>query len=162
MNTLVIYDTTFGNTGRIAEAIARGAGAVGGVRIREVGDATTALAERPDLLLVGGPTQRRGLSPVLRSFVESLPQGSLEGVAVVSFDTRYRGSTLFMGSAAREVAKRLEKSGARMVAPPESFFVSRGGPLERQGLEAGEEHRAEQWGGLVGAAALRVGRVTSA
>jgi flavodoxin len=151
MNTLVIYDTKFGNTERIAEAIARGAGTIGDVSVSDVGDATTALAERPDLVLVGGPTQRRGLSPDLRDLLESLP--SLRGVPAASFDTRYRGSTLFMGSAAREAARRLEKGGARLVAPPESFFIDRAGPLERQGLVSGEVERAEAWGRAVAATA---------
>ena len=161
MRTLVIYDTKFGNTERIAEAIARGAGTHGAVQVTDIAGAAGSLPERPDLLLVGGPTQRRGPSPTLRDFLDSMPP-NLQGVPAASFDTRYRGSTLLMGSAAREAGKRIQKGGARMVVPPESFFISRGGPLERQGLEAGELARAEQWGSLVGAAALEVGRATRA
>ncbi|HLO36347.1 MAG TPA: hypothetical protein VK194_09705, partial [Candidatus Deferrimicrobium sp.] len=58
-----------------------------------------------------------------------------------------------MGSAAGQAAKRLRSAGARLAAPPESFFIARGGPLESQGLEAGELERAETWGRVVGAAA---------
>jgi hypothetical protein len=57
-----------------------------------------------------------------------------------------------MGSAAAEAAKVLRKAGGKLVAPPESFFIGRGGPLERQTLEAGEIERAEAWGRAVGAA----------
>lgn len=42
------------------------------------------------------------------------------------------------------------KTGNELVEPPESFFISRGGPLERQTPEAGEIERAEAWGRAVG------------
>ena len=151
MLTVVIYASKFGNTERVAQAIARGAGTSGEVRLEPVEAANRTLAERPDLLLVGGPTQRRGPSPELRGFVEGLGSGSLMGVPTATFDTRYRGSKLIMGSAAAEAAKRLGKVGARMVAPAESFFIGRDGPPERQALEAGELERAEAWGRLVSA-----------
>ena len=152
MLTLVIYDTKFGNTAKIADAIGRGAGTRGIVRVIDTAEAVQQLAERPDLLIVGGPTHKRGPSPALRGFVDALPP-SLRGVPAVTFDTRYRGATWLMGSAASEAAKRLGKAGSRMAAPPESFFIARGGPLEGQGLEAGELERAEAWGRMVGAAA---------
>jgi len=151
MLTVVIYDTKFGNTAKIAEAIARGAGARGGVSVLDTAEAARSLMERPDLLIVGGPTQKRGPSPALRGFVDALPP-SLRGVPAATFDTRYRGATWLMGSAAAEAAKRLGKAGARLAAPPESFFIARGGPLEGQRLEAGELDRAETWGRAVGAA----------
>jgi flavodoxin len=152
MLTVVIYDTKFGNTAKIAEAIARGAGVRGTVSVLDTAEAAKPFTERPDLLIVGGPTQRRGPSPALRGFVDALP-ASLRGVPAATFDTRYRGATWIMGSAAGEAAKRLGKAGARLAAPPESFFISRGGPPESQGLEDGELDRAEAWGRAVGAAA---------
>jgi len=151
MPTVVIYDTKFGNTARIAEAIARGAGARGSVSVLDTAEAAQPLTERPDLLIVGGPTQKRGPSPALRGFLDALPP-SLRGVPAATFDTRYRGATWLMGSAASAAARRLGEAGARLAAPPESFFIARGGPLERQGLEAGELERAEAWGRVVGAA----------
>jgi flavodoxin len=157
MQTVVIYDTKFGNTEKIAQAIGRGVGTYGSVSVMDTVQAARSLADRPDLLLVGGPTQRRGLSPELRAFVDALPRENLQGVTVASFDTRYRGSTWIMGSAAGEVAKRVGKAGGRLVAQPESFFIARGGPLERQTLETGELERAEEWGRAVGTAALNGG-----
>ena len=156
MNTVVIYDSKFGNTEKIAEAIARGAGTRASVQVLSVDAVAGSLVERPDLLLVGGPTQRRGMSPGLKSFVDALP-ASLQGAPVAAFDTRYKGAKLLMGSAAVEVTKRLEKAGVRSVAQPASFFIARGGPLEAQGLESGELERAEKWGGTVAAAALKGG-----
>lgn len=151
MLTVVIYDTKFGNTARIASAIAQGAGEPGSVSVLDAAEALQSPMERPDLLFVGGPTQRRGPSPALRGFVDALPP-SLRGVPAATFDTRYRGSKWLMGSAAAEVARRLGRAGARLAAPPESFFIARGGSLERQGLEPGELERAERWGREIAAA----------
>lgn len=153
MLTVVVYDTKYGNTEQVAQAIARGVAEIGPVRVMGVAEATQPLPERPDLLLVGGPTQRHGPSPALREFMEDLPP-DLAGVPAASFDTRYRGSTLIMGSAAGAAAKRIRKADVPIVAPPESFFIARGGSPEKQALEAGELERAEAWGRTVGTAAL--------
>ena len=65
MQTVIIYDTftSNGNTGQIARAIARGVGSLGDVRVLSVAEAIPSLPEPLDLLLVGGPTQRHGLTP---------------------------------------------------------------------------------------------------
>jgi flavodoxin len=150
MRTVVIYDSKFGNTEKIAQAIGRGLGAPGDVRVMSTGEVT--LTERPDLLLLGGPTQKRGASPGLRDFMEVLP-AALRGIPAAAFDTRYRGATWMMGSAAAQVAKAVRKAGGELVAEPESFFIIRKGPLERQTLEPGEIERAEQWAAAVAATA---------
>jgi flavodoxin len=160
VRTVVIYDTKFGNTAKVAEAIAHGAGTRGSVSVLDTAEAVRPLADRPDLLIVGGPTQKRGTSPALRAFVDALPS-SLRGIPASTFDTRYRGATWLMGSAASEAARRLGKAGARLATPPESFFIARGGALESQGLEAGELERAEAWGRQVVAAATSEGAETS-
>lgn len=149
MQTVVIYDSKFGNTEKIAQAIGRGLGALGHVRVMSTGEAT--LADRPDLLLLGGPTQKRGASPGLRDFMEALP-AALRGVPAAAFDTRYRGATWLMGSAAAKAAEAIRDAGCDLVAEPESFFMVRKGPLERQTLESGEIERAERWAAAVGAA----------
>ena len=159
MQTVVVYDSKFGNTERIADAIARGVGTLGSVQVMDTAEAigmSQGPADRPDLMLLGGPTQRRSPSPALSAFIDALP-ASLRGIPVATFDTRYRGSTWIMGSAAADAAKVLRKAGGEIVAPPESFFIGRGGPLEHQTLEAGEVERAEAWGRAVGVAALKGG-----
>jgi flavodoxin len=148
MQTLVIYDSKFGNTEKIAQAIARGVGEITEARVMSTGEASRAveaLASRPDLLLIGGPTQNHGPSAGLRAFVNALPS-ALRGSPSACFDTRYRGPILLMGSAGSAAAKALAKKGAAVIAPPESFFIVRHGPMERQTLESGEIERAEAWG----------------
>ena len=152
MQTVVIYDSKFGNTEKVAQAIGRGLGSLGDVRVMSTGEAT--LTDRPDLLLLGGPTQKRGASPGLRRFMDALP-AELRGVPAAAFDTRYRGATWLMGSAAAEAARVIRGAGGDLVAEPESFFMVRKGPMERQTLEPGEIERAEQWAAAVAAAAGR-------
>jgi flavodoxin len=154
MQTLIIYDSKFGNTEKIAQAIARGVGPISDARVTSTSEAArvvATLAAPPDLVLVGGPTHNRGSSAGLRAFVEALP-ATLRGVPTAAFDTRYRGPNLLMGSAASAVAKALAKRGTAIVAPPESFFVVRRGPLPLQVLEPGEIERAEAWGHAIGTA----------
>jgi flavodoxin len=156
MQTVIIYDSKFGNTEKIAGAIARGAGTLSDVRVMSTPEAvhvTQQLASRPDLLVLGGPTQKRGPSPALRAFIDDLP-AHLRGIPAACFDTRYRGPLLLMGSAATAAAKVLAGAGAVHLAPPESFFIARKGPMELQRLEPGEIERAEQWGRGVAAAAI--------
>jgi flavodoxin len=162
MLTVVVYDSSFGNTAKVARAIASGAGTPGSVRVMSAAEATAPFSERPDLLLVGGPTQRHRLSPMLRNFLDALPRGSLKGVQAASFDTRYRMTALLSGSAAGEAAGRLRKAGCRLIAPPEGFFMERDLPPkgekrrhELEGLEAGELERAQEWGRAVWSAAQR-------
>lgn len=83
MRTVVVYDSSFGNTARIAQAIARGVGTSGPAQVINAAEAAPLLPERPDLLLVGCPTQKHGLSPALRAFADALPSRSL-GVLAAS------------------------------------------------------------------------------
>jgi flavodoxin len=159
MQTIVVYDTLFGNTEAIARAIARGAGTVGNAEVMSVAEAGQALAGRPDLLLLGGPTQRHGINHELSSFIEGLQPQVVRDVAAASFDTRYRMATLLSGSAAKDAANKLRKAGARLLVPAESFFVERDetpkgvrAAIGASHLQPGELDRAEAWGRAVAAA----------
>ncbi len=150
MNVLIVYDTEYGNTERIARSSAEGLAGLGTVRV--VSAAQAALDPPPDLLLLGGPTQRHRMSPRLAALVDSMPRRSLGGVRAATFDTRYRMTRFLTGSAAADAARRLERAGCRMVVPPESFFIERDRPPDGEKrrhhleqLESGELERARQW-----------------
>ncbi len=141
MNALVVYDSTFGNTESIAEAIADVLAQRGTARLLRVNKVQPGDLEGIDLLVAGCPTQRRKPTPAIVAFLGVTPAAVLEGLAVAAFDTRYRRFRLVTGSAARALAKRLRKAGAALLLPPESFFV-----LGREGpLEEGELGRAADW-----------------
>lgn len=141
MNTLIIYDSTFGNTAQLARAMADTLGKHGTARVVQADRASLLEMKEVDLLLVGGPTQRHGMSPAMRAVLESLPRRSLHGVNAVAFDTRYHMSAWKSGSAASRIDSKLKRAGASLIMAPESFFVA-----EREGpLEEGELERAAHW-----------------
>ncbi len=162
MNTLVVYDSLFGNTERIAQAIAdalRAFGQVQAVRVEpaqpdelkrqellrqyratdvRLEPAHQVSLEGVDLLIVGGPTQAFRATPTIQSFLENVSPASLSGMAVACFDTRARGP---FGSAAKVMAKKLQTMGVSLLLPAESFFVKgMQGPLR-----SGEVERAASW-----------------
>ena len=72
MKSVVIYDSQFGNTQALAEAIAAELKAAGAV---EVENARTGPVELPSdvvLVVVGGPTQAHGVTGPLRAKLDSL------------------------------------------------------------------------------------------
>lgn len=141
MNSLIVYESRFGDTAQIARAIADTLRARGAAHLLAVDDVAVTDLDGIDLLVVGGPTHARGLSAALGSWLRRLPAGSLQELPVAAFDTRYHHARLFTGSAAHAIEGRLEHLGARPVAPPESFFVLASvGPLA-----AGETERAAIW-----------------
>ncbi len=153
MQAVVVYDTQFGNTEEVARAVAQGIADHGTVDLVAAAGAAGRPQLPPDLLLIGGPTQRHGMTPALRAYVEALPRDALRSTRLATFDTRYRMAPLLSGSAAKEVATRLRKTGFRLIAAPESFFIARDNPPDgekrRHGserLEPGELERAREWG----------------
>jgi len=136
MRAMVIYDSLYGNTAQIAQAIGRALSA----EVHPISEVNT-IPAKLDLLVVGGPTQMHGIDEPLKNFLGELSGQTVENVAVAAFDTRLHWPEFVSGSAAKEIAKRLKENGAHLVAAPESFFVDgKEGPLS-----AGELDRATQW-----------------
>src|SRR5688572_30312867 len=113
MNSLVIYTTTSGNTQSIAEAIAEALRPRGSVELVSADQAPADL-EEPDLVFIGGPTERHTLTEPIVRFFDHMAPGSLRQTAAAAFDTRLRWPRLLSGSAADEIAKRLRAAGARV------------------------------------------------
>ena len=164
MKALVVYESMYGNTKQIAEAIADGLSHSMDVKIFEVGVAPSETSGF-DLIAVGGPTHQFGLSrkssreqaaadadrPLISAGIGIREWiGGLQKVktgAALAFDTSIRKPNL-PGSAARGVAKRLKRLGYRMLLPGEMFLVEGGtGPITD-----GELDRARAWGEAAAAA----------
>ena len=148
MKTLVIYDSVFGNTEKIAKAIGERSGA----KVVQVSAVKSEDLAGVELLLVGSPT--RGFRPTdgMKKFLKDLSSGILKGVGVGGFDTRMdvdevdNKVLIFMekifGYAAEPIAKTLVQKGGRQVIPPAGFIVKASeGPLRD-----GELERAREWG----------------
>ncbi len=146
MNTLVVYESQFGNTEKVAMAIAGALRAFGQVQAVHVDPGHHIELQGVDMLVVGGPTQNRGATSGLRSFVAAIPPKLLRNMRVACFDTRYRQPSWLVGSAAGAVAKNLQGMGVAPVVPAESFLVSgQKGPLM-----SGELERAAAWAQTLG------------
>lgn len=141
MDTLIVYDSVFGNTHEIAQAIAQVMEQRGTVRLIKADQLNAPDLEGIDLLIAGFPTHRHGMPETARAMLESMPRGALRGVEIAAFDTRYRKPVWLTGSAAGKVSRKLGKFGGKKIVSPESFFVDgREGPLGE-----GELERARLW-----------------
>src|SRR5436305_14371377 len=166
MNAAVVYESCYGTTRLVAEAVAEGLRRDGDVRVLSV-DGAPPVFDQLDLLVAGAPTHvhtlssatsRRGVAKGLgdvgieigigmRGWLRSLPP--LDGLAVAAFDTRIHKPVIVTGSAARAIARRARRRGGRLVDKPHSFFV-----CEAEGpLEEGELERAADWAAQLSAPA---------
>jgi flavodoxin len=159
-NALVLFDSEYGNTKQVAQAVAAALRPEFSVRLVQVEDDDPAGEGKAELIFVGGPTHRRRMSRRLRGWFALQPRKALKGVGIAAFGTRYRMSAWLSGSAAKEIARRLRKLGGRPVLPPEDFFVEQDLPPEgqkrrheRERMEAGELERAAAWAVKVAEAA---------
>jgi hypothetical protein len=156
MRSLVVYESWFGNTRRVAEKIAAALAPEGEVELVSADKSAPPLDE-VDLLVVGGPTHVHGLSGQrsrdaaveqggepgagIREWIDRLPSGT-GGPRAAAFDTRVNKPVFLVGSAARGISRRLRHHGYELVTEPQSFFVEgTPGPLED-----GELERAWDWG----------------
>ncbi len=157
MDVLIVTESCFGSTARVAEAVAAGLRSTGAT-VTVVDAAATDGAPAPgsvDLLLVGAPTHNMGMpSPGSRRQAESSggrapTRGVAEWLATLpralggraAAFTTVTGTSMFSGSAAKGIEKVLRRAGAEVVGR-ESFLVTgRSGPLAE-----GETDRAERWG----------------
>ena len=146
MNALVLYESQYGNTEKIAEAIALAVQERMPTRLASV-DEVKSLHEATvnvDLLVIGGPTQRHGLSPGLRHLVGGLGRGALQGVKIATFDTRMHGPKVMTGSAATTLRHRLRRAGATLLVEEATFGVGgTEGPLDPGEIERARRYAAQ-------------------
>ncbi len=137
MKTLVVFDSTYGNTEKVAQTV----GEALHCPVRRVGDIQAADLADLDLFIAGSPTHGGWFTPDFQNWLKARPD--LKGIQVAAFDTRTIskiGAFLF-GFAAPRLARSLEQNGATLLVPPEGFIV-----LDMKGpLKEGELERAAVW-----------------
>ena len=158
-----MYESVFGDTGRIAEVIAAGLAERMPVDVVTAGDAPTEIGPGIGLLVVGVPTHgfsmprqstREGAVRQYGVQIEDTSIGVHEwldavrvtgtGIGAAAFDTVMDHPKLVvkLNHAAKAEEKLLRKLGLTIVAPGEHFVVQDAkGPLAE-----GEEDRAREWG----------------
>lgn len=158
MYAVVVYDSKFGNTEKLAQAIGAALASKGPVAVVNVAAAKPEQLAGVDLLLVGSPTWGGRPTPAISKWLKDLPRNGLKGVQVAGFDTRGDMAQVtsrfvnllvgIVGFAAAPISARLEKKGGIVAVPPEGFIV-----LDREGpLREGELERAAEWAGCIAAA----------
>jgi len=155
MKALVIYDSAYGNTERIAQVVGSTLGSNEDASVLKVSDVRLDQLTGVDLLIIGSPTQRFRPTPGISNMLEAIPIDSLKGIKVATFDTRLTISEINKTAvlaffvrlsgesayAAKHIADRLKKKGGQLILPPEGFFVEgMEGPLVQ-----GELDRAADW-----------------
>jgi flavorubredoxin len=127
---IVIYDTVFGNTEKVARALASGMKEQGiQVDIANVQKVEVNKLKEYDLLAIGGPTHKTGISEPMKDFLEKLKSVEVKGKKAFAFDTRLK--IRVAGSAAKKIEKELKKLGISIVKSYSSaIVVGREGPLE--------------------------------
>jgi flavodoxin-like protein len=165
MRAVVIYESIYGNTHAIADAIGRGLGPEFDVAVVPVAEASTKLLADADLVVAGGPTHDHGMSAArtrqaaaqaarrdgsglslephaggagLRDWF--IVAGRLHGWGV-AFDTLADDPAMFTKRASKTIAKLLEHHGLTEITHARSFLVGKDNHLL-----PGEEDRAEKLG----------------
>jgi flavodoxin len=141
MNTLIVYDSQFGNTEQVAQAIAETLREYGQVQTVRVEHTHPLYLENVDLLILACPTQLWRPTRAMGDLLDYLPIESLQNITVVCFDTRLDRATWMTGSAAERMTRKLRRRGIPHLLPPESFFVQEA----HSPLKSGELERAAAW-----------------
>ena len=177
MRAVIVYESMYGNTRLIAEAIARGIGPANTVTVVPAAGASREVLDLADLVVAGGPTHAHGMSgprtrqaaaeaarkphspltlepgaqgPGLREWLGSL--GRMNATAA-AFDTRIAGPAALTGRASKGIAKLLQRHGFALATAPKSFLVDTGNKLR-----PGEEDRAQEWGELLASKVIPTAR----
>jgi len=161
----VVYESMFGNTRQVAEAIADALGCDHSVSCHPVGSLDISAISTADLLIVGAPTHTWSLSrpstrqeaakqagqPDSSKHVEPgatgigirewLAQKSELPPRAAVFDTRRNINVLFSGRASRTIRRVLSRRHISLVTKTMSFLVN-----AENRLIPGERERAAQWG----------------
>ena len=149
MNILIVYDSVFGNTEKIALSISK-AFEGENVTLLKAADVKPESFNKTDLLIFGSPTRAFRPTKTISALFKKLPKNSLNGIKCAAFDTRMNvkdiNSKLFeflakkFGYAAENMLKKASKKGGKPISG-EGFFVKESkGPIAD-----GETERADIW-----------------
>ena len=170
MQSVVVYESMYGNTHLIADAIAKGLATYGEVHVMPVAKADQARIADADLVVVGGPTHVHGMSrPSTRKAAIGAAEkpgsdlhldpdadgtglkewfAAMDGTTgcAAAYDTRAPGPEVLTGRASKRIGRLLRQRGFTLLVEPESFIVTRNNHLEPD-----EMRHARSWGLELGA-----------
>ncbi|PKO19075.1 MAG: nitric oxide synthase [Chloroflexi bacterium HGW-Chloroflexi-10] len=150
-NIVVVYDSVFGNTEKVAQALGSALKLAGSVEVLKVAAVNESHLRNLALLIVGSPTRSFQPTPAVKEFLKKIAKDQLKDVLVAAFDTRIalediKGKVFRLlvntgGYAAPVMLKELKKKGGAPAVVPQGFYVTgEQGPLKENELE-----RAADW-----------------
>ncbi len=146
MGTLVVYDTKFGSTRKVAERIAQ---TLNGKALN-VSQVNNDILNNINFLIIGSPTHGGRPTPQIDNFITNFPQEILKKIQFASFDTRFELKDLgfllkllvkTIGYASEKISNKLAGYGAEVVGKPQGFYVER----NEKSLKKGELDRVILW-----------------
>jgi hypothetical protein len=176
MRAVIVYESMFGNTHAIADAVGKGLEPMLEVVVVPLAEAGPERLGDADLLVVGGPTHFHSMTRRrTRKWAAAIAQKASNDLAldrdahgagvrdwlmslghghrkVAAFDTRFTGPAVLRGRASKAISGKLRRRGFEVVAKPESLLVTL-----KNHLEPGEEARAQEWGGRLAASVVSSG-----
>ncbi len=158
VKVIIIYESLYGNTRKIAESLAAG------IRKHEIETICYSIREvrnqdlaSYDLIALGAPTHYQTSSELTKEFLKTLESLNLRYKYGFAFDTRK--DSFFAGSAAKYIEKELRKLGLNIIMPYSSGIIYTSSKREESDKEArrssahlreGEEEKFQKIGENLG------------
>lgn len=138
-SVIILYDSLFGNTKKVAMSINRGLEA-GGLHVDtlSIQDFDTSELKNYSIIGIGGPTHMRGLSKPMKIFLSKIKRTKLKSKKGFAFETK--ASFSLSGSAGRKIIRSLKKMKIEVSYPIiTGIVIGKEGPLEENTLSKMEE-----------------------
>lgn len=121
MKILIIYDTNFGNTQKVAYLIGEELKPGNDVKVTSIAGIKPTDLAGINLLIMGSPINGWRPTEKIRNFLSTFKHNQLKDLNIATFDTRVK--IFFHGDAAKTMAKSLKQVGAEQIVEPVGFFV---------------------------------------
>jgi flavodoxin len=151
MKGLIVYDSYFGNTEKIAIHLYESLKDIHEVKLVKVHNVEKEDLKNLEFIVVGSPTRAFKATKAIMDFIRKIPKDGFMGVRCGAFDTRMNTKDInskilnalvnVFGYAVDSIGKGLSEKGGNVIVPPEGFYVTDSeGPLKDSELD-----RAEKW-----------------
>jgi flavodoxin len=151
MKCLILFDSYFGNTEKIARAVGDALSGKLEVEVVRISEMKADALSGVHVFIAGTPTRGFRASDAFKAYFKEMPSTQLKNIKVAAFDTRIALEDMdnkighfFMkifGYAAGPLTEQLKAKGGQVIVPGEGFYVhGTEGPLKD-----GELDRAAAW-----------------
>ncbi|MFX1374321.1 MAG: flavodoxin family protein [Promethearchaeota archaeon] len=137
--TLILYDSVYGNTKKVAMSLSRGLEA-GGFHVDTfmINDFDGLELQDYDVIGIGGPTHFHNASKKMKVFLKRIKNLKLDGKYGFAFETK--ADFRLAGSAAKRIVRYLKKMNMKIIHPPiTGLIIDKEGPLQQNTLDIMEQ-----------------------